>query len=243
MLFRFVRQDPFAHCHAEPTDKGADAADGATRPDDIAALKAENDKLRKQIDDVSPRLKAIEEADKKRADEAARKEEDKRKKDLGADKLLDEKNAALTAAQERLSALEAREAARVQEQFDALPEEVQAEILALKEGLPLEKWSAIVSSQNKIASRLTAARDDDAARGGFFNPGGAGRKTGKTEITPMARNILEQLGHDPESASAQIVKRTRDEESGRVSSRFTRHVRDFFKSMELQKPKKLEVKR
>jgi hypothetical protein len=80
--------------------------------------------------------------------------------------------------------------------------------------------------------------------GMFFTPGGDSDRAGKTALNPKAKEILEEMGRDPDDAiKGIIVKRVRDEDTGHTSSRFTRHVRDFFKSMNLQPKHRIEVKR
>lgn len=236
---------PFAH-HENENPGDGDGASGSGGKDDAAALKAENEALKKKLADVDPRIKAMEDAQRKRDEEAAKREEDKRKKELGADKLLDEKNIALKTATDRLAALEKREAERVDAIFADLPAEVREAIEPLRSQLNLDQWSVLVDKQRGLVAKLIEepkGANEQEGTGMFFKPGGGEGDKGNTPINPLARKILEDMGRDPEEAGKQIVRRVKDEETGRIVSSFTRQVRHFFKSMNLAPRRPIEVKK
>lgn len=236
---RWESADPF--CYAESDERtgkgdGADGTDGkggdaSGGSQDPAKLAAENAALKAQLAAVGPRLKAIEDADKKAADARSKADDDRKKKELGADAVIKEKDEKLRTAEDRLASLEKRARERIDAQFAALPEQVREVIGELKDKLQLDDWETLVGKHSLLAAESTSTTDEEKKMGLFIKPGGTGG--GKYELKQKTREILDSLAvqYDPNEVNHRVVTRVRDDESGAVTTRFTKQVKTFFGDM------------
>ena len=236
---RYVGRQP---CHAgedkggAPTDKGADKADAGEV--DLAVVLAENKKLRTDLAALTPRLTKFEEAEAKREAAAKKADDERKKKELGVEKVLEEKDGELKTVAARLEAYESREAARVDALYAELPEEARQAIEPLKAKLDLVDWSELVEKQKA----LLAPRADKGSDVTPFIKPGTNAAHNAHEPSPKTKEILEAIGKGDTMAGKLQVNRVVDPESGARTTRFTRHVRTFFKDMNLARSFRLGAK-
>jgi hypothetical protein len=230
---------PFAHHESEKPGEGDGAAASGGKPTvDAAKLAEENTALKKQLADMTPRIQAVEEAEKKRVEKATKDAEDKRKKDLGVDVILAEKDEALKKATARLDEIEKKESERVDAEFAALPDDVRKAIEPMKGKLELSDWVDLVERHKELAGTI---EERETSKGGsvFFQPGGAGGSS-EYKISRKGAEILEQVGHTQDMIKKLQVEQVVDEKSKQLTTRFTRPLRTFFGDM--QKPERYKVK-
>ena len=205
---------------------------------EYSALRDENEALRGKLKDLDPKIAKLEAAEKDRFEKIAKQEEDRRKKEIGADKMLEEKDTALKSATERLAALEKRERDRVDETFSELPEELREGIASFKDRLPLEEWSSLVSKQEAVAEKLAEKR---IVAPGFRTPGGDRGPQGY-EPSEKAKEILEDLGKGLDTLKSLAITEQVDEKTRQYGIRVSKQVRSFFKDMNKQPVYRLSTK-
>lgn len=226
MFFRFKKM-------MEGEDKGS----GGGAAIDVESIKKENEALKAKLSAVEPRLAKIEEEEKKREEKLKKDAEDKRKKELGVETVLKEKDDALTQASLRLEALEKRERERVDALFNELPDEFKKPIESVKDKLPLEEWSDLV---NRQADAADAVQTKYTPKGMFSRPTGETKKMGET--SKKALEMIEQTGKGFSMSGKMKVVQERDPESGHSVTKFTRQIHDFFKDMRTPGSKRLVEK-
>jgi len=198
---------------------------------------AENAKLKATLAAISPKLDRLEADEAKRIAAEKKREEDRRKKDEGAETILAEKAKELETAQQRIAAYESRERERVNATYETLPEALRESITAMQDKLPLSDWAELVEKQRAAAEKLTGkARPEEGeergsdATGVFLHSGTARRQVGH-EVSAKAAEILENTGHGLEHAESLTIKRETDPESGQKVVKFSKQFRQFFADM------------
>jgi hypothetical protein len=217
-------------------DKGKQAADN----DNGGDLAAENKKLKADLAALGPRLTKFEEAEAKREAAAKKAEDDRKKKELGVEKVLEEKDGELKTTKEKLDAYEKREAARVDAIYATLPEAAQQALEPLKAKLDLVDWAELVEKQATLLT-TTEQKDVEPGMSTFIKPG-TNASRGAHEPSPKTKEILEAIGKGDTMTGKLQVNRVVDPENGTRTTRFTRQVRTFFKDMNLARSFRLGVK-
>jgi len=241
MLLKFGR--PLWLREKEDDGKGGSGAPANKNENDTKtaeALAAENKALKSQLEGLAPKLSKLEEAEARREAAAKKAEEDKRKKELGVEKVLEEKDAVLKTTVEKLAAYEKREKDRVEAIFAKLPEAAQQAIEPLKSKLDLVDWGELVEKQLAIVGD-GEKKGEDSSVSTFLKPGGSTTRSAH-EPSAKTREILEAIGKGDAMTGKLKVTREVDPESGVRTVKFSRHVREFFKDMNLSKPFRLGAK-
>jgi hypothetical protein len=221
-----------------------DAKGGSTATSKEPASKtaddiiAENKALKAQLEGLGPKLSKLEEAEAKREAASKKADEDKRKREVGVEKVLEEKDAALKTTAEKLAAYEKRESARVDALYANLPEAAQQVIEPLRSKLDLVDWGELVEKQ----ATLTASKQEEGGRvSNLIKPGGSATRSAH-EPSQKTREILEEIGRGDTMTGKLLVKKEYDRDSGSTAVKFTRHVREFFKDMNVAKPFRIGAK-
>lgn len=193
--------------------------------------KAALEQKLKDVEPLLPKVKQVLDAEEKRKEDEKKKAEEKALKDKGAEKILAEKNGEIEAISKRLAEYEAKEKARIDEMLETLPEDAKEVVLPLKDKLSLNDFASIVEKQIKITQPKGDQEKSDTLQSKFLNPSTTSKPGSKYELTAKGREILESLGRDTKSAEIMFVNRAKDEESGAMVSKFTRHIQPFFSDM------------
>jgi len=152
--------------------------------------------------------------------------------------VLEEKDAALKTTAEKLAAYEKRESARVDALYANLPEAAQQVIEPLRSKLDLVDWGELVEKQ----ATLTASKQEEGGRvSNLIKPGGSATRSAH-EPSQKTREILEEIGRGDTMTGKLLVKKEYDRDSGSTAVKFTRHVREFFKDMNVAKPFRIGAK-
>lgn len=175
-------------------DDEAVTADDATGDDDGKKGKAGSgdDSATKELAATKARLAELEDADKKRQDRARKKKEQEAVEKGDAKRVIEEKDAELSAAQERIAALEARFTESAEANFKKLPKEDQEEVAKFKDDLSAEKYAALVET---VLRRSSGDSSDENVQTEEKKPnppstGSAVKaKKNKDEYEPLERTV------------------------------------------------------